>query len=510
MPGRSHSHNNETPLPVRQLVILAVIALAEQTALNSIGPYLPEMTANFPGVNEDQVGLFVGLIASAFALAQFTTNFFWGWLSDRIGRKPVILCGTVLTAACFGAFGFSRTLWQAILVQVCLGLVNGNQGLIATCLGEITDRSNQSKAFTYLPVIYGLGGITGPALGGLLVLKDNPFRKGQPNPYPYALPNLFSAVILLLDAVLIMIFLEESLDGVKDQPPLGERVHDFFSWLWQFVSSSHHPTYLQSSGRRNKNRHNVNESQSGPSAPAVLLISEDHDLSTKEVFKKDTVLILITYLLFQLSNVAYNSLYPIFGEAKSPTGRNLSTEEIGLSMAFAGALTIGFQIFFYGALREKLGNRASYRLSLALFVIAYALMPFVGYKENTGIGQGKVWVWVELGVALIIKTIAAVGGLTSALLLVGSSLPLEDKCIAMSLLNLDYQLHSEPRSPRKAQWPCADSLSSRTCCWTLYIGSYILSCNQSATERRGISVWPLWWHCFRRISSQFWDTQRRA
>ena len=440
MPGHNHSHHNETPLPVKQLAILAVIALAEQTALNSIGPYLPEMTATFPGVKEEQVGLFVGLIASAFALAQFTTNFFWGWLSDRIGRKPVILCGTILTAACFGAFGFCRTLWQAILVQVCLGLVNGNQGLIATCLGEVTDRSNQSKAFTYLPVIYGLGGITGPALGGLLVLKNNPFRKGQPNPYPYALPNLFSAVVLLIDAALIMVFLEESLDGAKDQPPLGERVHHFFSWLWQFVSSSHHPTYLQGLGRRHKNRNAGNNISSNSSAPSILPTVDDHDLSTKEVFKRDTILILTTYLLFQLSNIAYNSLYPIFGEAKPPTGRNLSTEEIGLSMAFAGALTIGFQIFFYGELRQKLGNRASYRLSLALFVVAYALMPFVGYKEKSGIGQGKVWVWIELGVALIIKTIAAVGGLTSALLLVCSSC--EIGCAVLTSCNSDYKLCS--------------------------------------------------------------------
>ena len=49
--------------------MLAVIALAEQTALNSISPYLPEMAATFPEVAEGQVGLYVGLIASSFALA---------------------------------------------------------------------------------------------------------------------------------------------------------------------------------------------------------------------------------------------------------------------------------------------------------------------------------------------------------------------------------------------------------------------------------------------------------
>ena len=111
--GSRGSNHEESPLPIRQLFVLAVISLSEQTALNSIGPYLPQMVATFKDVDPGQVGFYVGLVASSFALAQFATNFFWGWLSDRIGRKPVVLIGTLLTAACFVAFGFCKTLWQA-------------------------------------------------------------------------------------------------------------------------------------------------------------------------------------------------------------------------------------------------------------------------------------------------------------------------------------------------------------------------------------------------------------
>jgi len=92
------------------------------------------MTSTFPEVDVGQIGLYVGTIGSSFALAQFATNFFWGWLSDRIGRKPVVMMGTILTAACFVAFGFCRTLWQAILVQALMGLVMAIQGVISTCL----------------------------------------------------------------------------------------------------------------------------------------------------------------------------------------------------------------------------------------------------------------------------------------------------------------------------------------------------------------------------------------
>ncbi|KAF2425807.1 MFS general substrate transporter [Tothia fuscella] len=428
-----HGHHHETPLPKKQLAILAVIALAEQTALNSISPYLPEMAGTFPEVQPGQEGLYVGLIASSFALAQFATNFGWGWLSDRIGRKPVVLTGTLLTAACFVAFGFCKTLWQAILVQVLMGCVNGNQAVIATCLGEITDRSNQSRAFTYLPVIYGIGGITGPALGGLLVFYKNPFDTSREMRHPYLFPNLFSAAILLVDLVLTMFFLEESLEEAKDLPPLGERVENLFSWIWQFSGSSHRPTYLRKfMGRKSKNgggggggggdNHSETGSQDETS-PTFLPHVNGDGLSAKAVLNRDTILLLGTFLIFQLSNVAYNSLYPVFAEARPPTGRGLSTEEVGLSLAFAGAVTILFQVGIFGAVRDRMGNKATYRASLAGFALAFFLMPFVGYKDGEGLGQGKTWLWFELGVVLVVKTVAAVGGLASALLLITNSAP---------------------------------------------------------------------------------------
>lgn len=428
----SHTHH-DSPLPTKQLIVLAVIALAEQTALNSIGPYLPEMTKSFSAVKDGQTGLYVGLIASSFALAQFTTNFFWGWLSDKIGRKPVIIMGTFLTMCCFLAFGFCRELWQAILVQALMGFVNGNSGVVSTCLGEITDRSNQSRAFTYLPVVYGIGGITGPIVGGLLVLYQNPFNKSQSNPYPYLLPNLFSALVLAIDLIVCMLFLEESLEEAKNLPPLGKRLGNLFSWMWQFTSSTR-PTYVRRllGNHKNHNSHDglddMDEDDasdaSGESAPTLFPHSSGDELTRKEILNRDTVLLLITYFIFQLANISYNSLYPIFAEEQPPTGRGLKPEAVGLSLSFAGAITILFQVGIFGRLRGKMGNRMAYRVSLGLFIAAFGLMPFVGYKESNGykgIGTGAGWLWFELGVVLVIKTIAGVGGLTAALLMVSYS-----------------------------------------------------------------------------------------
>ena len=441
--GSDTSHRNESPLPTRQLAILAVISLSEQTALNSISPYLPQMTSSFAEVDPSQVGFYVGIIASAFALAQFSTNFFWGWLSDRIGRKPVILTGTVLTSACFLAFGFCKTLGQAVAVQLLMGLVNGNQGVVSTCLGEITDRSNQSRAFVYLPVVYGLGGITGPILGGLLVSKGG--RSPDKDPYPYLLPNLVAAAVLLVDMILTMAFLEESLEEARDLPPLGKRLGSLFAWIWQFTSSSR-PSYLKKSEHQQNYHHQHHhqvpsssrvsghegmdsdsdtDADSDGSSHVSLPTFLPHSTATlkrSQVFNRDTILLLATYSIFQLSNISYNSLYPIFGQASPPTGRGLTPEEIGISLAFAGAATILFQIGIFGRVRDKMGNRITYRVCLAGIVLAFMLTPWVGYKSKSKASQD--WLYVELGVVLLIRSLAAVGCLTSALLLVCFSVEL--------------------------------------------------------------------------------------
>ncbi|KAI1463722.1 MFS general substrate transporter [Daldinia caldariorum] len=429
--SQAHDHHGvKTPLPVKQLALLALLSLSEQTALNSISPYLPEMIESFPGIRHDQVGLYVGLLASSFALAQLATNLLWGYLSDIIGRKPVMLLGTLLLCFCFAAFGFCTRYLHILLVHIAMGLFNGNAAVVPTCLGELTDRSNQSKAFTWLPVVYSLGSITGPALGGLLVGKI------ARDSYPFLAPNILGASLLALSVVVLGIWFDETLEEQGDIPNWVERL----PWLSSSAKQTHNASKrpwtssedrVSDAEQREDAEENAGEETNLLEAHGDEDSNDDskssHDTTTwRQLLNRTTIVLLATHLVFQLSNSSFNSLYPIFASGKEPTGRDLHADVIGVSLSVAGIFTILFQLFLFRPLKSRLGNVRSYRGSLLGFAITMALMPFVGYVDSSppfGIGDSKIWLYLEIGVVLIIKNICAVGGLSSVMLLITNSAP---------------------------------------------------------------------------------------
>ncbi|KAF4122889.1 Sugar (and other) transporter [Geosmithia morbida] len=445
-----HEGHDESPLPVRQLMVLAFLSLAEQTALNSISPYLPSMVASMDGIPAEESGLYVGILASAFALAQLSTNFLWGYGSDIIGRKPVLLLGTVALMLCFAVFGLCQTYWHIVVVHVAMGMLNGNAACVPTVLGEITDRSNQSRAFAYLPIIYSLGSITGPALGGLLVNT-----MGQR--YPYLGPNILSAALLAVSCVVIALWFEETLEEAQPMPsftmPMWLRRLTW--WLWPKPKRFGAPGPALS--RTNSWSTRWPRSYSSADATRPLLVhptpknsedddddDEDSDTSIREerdssrstshsshvvwsdISNRTTAILLATYLVFQLTNISFNSLYPIFASFPAPHGRDLDPSKIGVSLSLAGLATIGFQAFLYQRLKAKVGNLGSYRLALLGISATMIMMPWVGYTDGNapfGIGSNRLWLYFELAFILVVKNICAVGGLSSVMLLITNSAP---------------------------------------------------------------------------------------
>ncbi len=92
----------------------------------SIFPYIYYMIESFKITRDDrQIAVYAGMVTSAFAFAEFSTGVLWGRLSDKIGRKPVLLTGLAGTGLSMLIFGFAPSLPVALLARALGGLLNG-------------------------------------------------------------------------------------------------------------------------------------------------------------------------------------------------------------------------------------------------------------------------------------------------------------------------------------------------------------------------------------------------
>ena len=92
----------------------------------SIFPYIYYMVRDF-GITEDEskISFYAGMVTSAFTLAEFSTSVLWGRLSDKIGRKPVLLMGLAGTGLSVLTFGFAQSLPVALFARALGGFLNG-------------------------------------------------------------------------------------------------------------------------------------------------------------------------------------------------------------------------------------------------------------------------------------------------------------------------------------------------------------------------------------------------
>ena len=232
-------------------------------------------------------------------------------------------------------------------------------------------------------MLYGIGAITGPLIGGVLAQPVSGTPSGPISKllaeYPYLLPNVVSAFILFLGLLSAAFLLDESLKEAKELQPLGTRVKSLFVWLCEFISSAR-PSYIRIP-QRHKNESEMEEqdgssgdpSEDSGSPPLPTLFPEaPTHLSYRSLLTTPTIIFLLTYAIFSLSNVSYNSLYPIYVSSPPPTGRGLSPKDIGLSLSFVGIATIFLQLILFGPLETRLGNLRVYRFAIGAFEIGRA------------------------------------------------------------------------------------------------------------------------------------------
>ena len=152
------------------LLSIFLIVLVDVLGLTIILPLLPFYAESFgatPAV--------VGMLVSAYAICQLIAGPPLGHLSDRVGRRPVLLVSQMGTCAGFLILASARALWMVFLARVIDGLTAGNLTVAQAYISDVTEPENRAKSFGMIGIAFGLGFLAGPALSGYLAQFNNTY-----------------------------------------------------------------------------------------------------------------------------------------------------------------------------------------------------------------------------------------------------------------------------------------------------------------------------------------------
>ncbi|WP_233202694.1 MFS transporter [Limnohabitans sp. JirII-31] len=154
--------NREAAMP---FIMLAV--LIDMAAIGVIIPVLPVLVASFSANQADQA-YWYGVVAVAFGMANFLGSPLLGALSDRFGRRPVLLLGFMGLGISFFGIALTDTLWGLIVVRTLGGVMQGNIAIANAYVADISSPEQRAKRFGLLGAMMGVGFIIGPVVGGLM------------------------------------------------------------------------------------------------------------------------------------------------------------------------------------------------------------------------------------------------------------------------------------------------------------------------------------------------------
>ncbi len=177
-----------------QLGIIFLTVFIDLIGFGIVIPILPIYAQHF-GANETIIGLLLG----TYSLMQFIFSPVLGKISDRVGRRPVLLVSLLATSAGFAVMGFAQTIVWLFIGRIIPGISGGNISTAQAYIADITSPEERSRAMGLIGAAFGLGFTLGPAIGGLL------------SHYSVAAPFLFASGLALFNAVLAFVRLPESL-----------------------------------------------------------------------------------------------------------------------------------------------------------------------------------------------------------------------------------------------------------------------------------------------------------
>src|SRR3954451_11529804 len=177
---------------------LLVIFITVFIDLVGFGIVIPVLPFYAEGTKFGATPTQVGLLFASYSMMQLVFAPVLGRLSDKHGRRPVLLVSLLGTALGFFILGFATTLWMLFLGRIIDGISGGNISTAQAYIADVTTKENRAKGMGLIGAAFGLGFVFGPAIGGIL------------SRWGISVPFLFAGGLALANVVLLYFALPET------------------------------------------------------------------------------------------------------------------------------------------------------------------------------------------------------------------------------------------------------------------------------------------------------------
>ena len=185
------------------LIIVFMIVFMDLVGFGMILPLSTYLAKDFNASPTE-----IGLLMTLFSLMQFIFSPFWGKLSDRIGRRPVLLMSLLCSGLSYIGYAYASELWMLFLWRGLAGLFSANISTAMAYIADITEEKDRSKSMGLIGAAFGLGFMMGPFIGGLLGSKGSLISSEPPFGQNFA--ALIAGCICILNFLFALKILKES------------------------------------------------------------------------------------------------------------------------------------------------------------------------------------------------------------------------------------------------------------------------------------------------------------
>ena len=184
----------------RQMMTIFLVVFIDLLGFGIILPLLPYIAEKYAATP-----IMIGLLSGAYSLFQFIAGPILGRLSDRYGRKKLLIISQLGSMAGYVLLALAGSLPLLFLSRIIDGITGGNISIAQAYMADVTDKKTRAKGMGLLGAAFGIGFMFGPAIGGFL------------SQWGFAVPALFAAGISILSTLATTLFLKETVNVTAAQ-----------------------------------------------------------------------------------------------------------------------------------------------------------------------------------------------------------------------------------------------------------------------------------------------------